>query len=91
MSLKRQWAKLCFLITKEWEWEIGKRFSARDKSFKQIKSSRLSIDWEIYKDVGNKVLRLIKNKKNILRKKLTENIVKPRDLSKTLKSSELPN
>ena len=35
----------------EWfDWEIAEKLSIRDKLFKQFKSSRLKIDWEIYKE-----------------------------------------
>ena len=49
------------------EWfdrEIAEKLSIRDKLFKKFKSSRLNIDWEIYKEARNEVQRTIKQKKN---------------------------
>ena len=48
------------------EWfdrEIAEKLSIRDKLFKKFKSSRLNIDWEIYKEARNEVQRTIKQKK----------------------------
>ena len=48
------------------EWfdrEIAKKISIRDKLFKKFKSSRLNIDWEIYKETRNDIQRTIKQKK----------------------------
>ena len=66
------------------EWfdrEIVEKLSLRDKLFKKFKSSRLSIDWEIYKEGKNDVQRLIKyKKKKYSEEKLAENIAKPKKL-----------
>ena len=63
-----------------------------NKLFKKFKSSRLDIDWEIYKEARKDVHRTIKQKKNqYLEEKLSENIVKPKQLWQTLKSLGLPN
>ena len=66
------------------EWfdrEIAEKLSLRDKLFKKFKSSRLNIDWEIYKETRNDVQRLIKyKKKKYFEEKLAENIVKPKEL-----------
>ena len=40
--------------------EIAEKLSIRDKLFKRFKSSRLEIDWEIYKEARNDVQRTIK-------------------------------
>ena len=39
--------------------EIAEKLSIRDKLFKKFKSSRLNIDWEIYKEIRNDVQRTI--------------------------------
>ena len=70
------------------EWfnmEIAKKSSIGDKLFKKFKSSRLNIDWEIYKEAKNDVQRTIKQKKKqYLEEKLTENIAKTKELWQTL-------
>ena len=77
------------------EWfdrEIAEKLSIRDKLFKKFKSSRLNIDWEIYKEARNDIQRTIKEKKKqYLEEKLSENIAKPKELWQTLKSLGLPN
>ena len=79
--------------SKEWfDREITEKLSIRDKLFKKFKSSRLNIDWEIYKEARNEVQRTIKQKKKqYLEEKLSENIAKPKELWQTLKSLGLPN
>ena len=65
--------------------EIAKKLSIGDKLFKKFKSSRLNIDWEIYKEAKNDVQRTIKQKKKqYLEEKLTENIAKTKELWQTL-------
>ena len=77
------------------EWfdsEIAEKLSIRDQLFKKFKSSRLNIDWEIYKEARNEVQRTIKQKKKqYLEEKLSENIAKPKELWQILKSLGLPN
>ena len=77
------------------EWfvrEIVEKLSLRNKLFKKFKSSRLHIDWEIYKQTINDVQGLIKKKKKkYFEEKLTENTAKPKKLWQSLKSLELPN
>ena len=77
------------------EWfdrEIAGKLSLRDKLFKKFKSSRLNIDWEIYKKTRNDVQRLIEfKKKKYFEVKLAENIAKPKKLWLALKSLGLPN
>ena len=76
------------------EWfdrEIAEKLSIRDKLFKKFKSSRLNIDWEIYKEARKKSQRTIKQKRNqYFEEKLSENISKPKELWKALKSLGLP-
>ena len=77
------------------EWfdsEIAEKLSIRDQLFKKSKSSRLNIDWEIYKEARNEVQRTIKlKKKQYLEEKLSENIAKPKELWQILKSLALTN
>ena len=66
------------------EWfdrKIAEKLSLKDKLLKKFKSSRINIDWEIYKEAKNDVQRLIKyRKKNYLEEKLAETIAKPKNL-----------
>ena len=77
------------------EWfdrEIAEKLSIRDKLFKKFRSSRLNIDWKIYKEARNDVQRIIKQKKKrYFEEKFSENIAKPKELWQTLKSLGLPN
>ena len=81
------------ITSNEWfDREIAEKLSIRDKLFKKFKSSRLNIDWEIYKEARNEVQRTIKQKKKqYLEEKLSENIAKPKELWQTLKQLGLPN
>ena len=76
------------------EWfdrEIAEKLSIRDKLFKKFKSSRLKIDWEIYKEARKESQRTIKQKRNqYFEEKLSENIAKPKELWQALKSLGLP-
>ena len=80
---------------KIYEWfdrEIAEKLSIRDKFFKKFKSSRLNVDWEIYKEAKNDVQRTIKQKKKqYLEEKLSEKIAKPKQLWQTLISLGLSN
>ena len=79
-------------IKKWFDREIAEKLSIKDQLFKKFKSSRLNIDWEIYKEARNDVQRTIKrNKKQYLKEELSENIAKPKELWQTLKSLGLPN
>ena len=77
------------------EWfdsEIAEKLSVMNKLFKKFKSSRLDIDWEIYKEARNDIQRSIKEKKNsYLEEKLSESIAKSKQLWQTLKSLGIPN
>ena len=76
------------ITSNEWfDREIAEKLSIRDKLFKKFKSSRLNIDWEIYKEARSDVQRTIKRKKKqYFEEKLSENIAKPKQLWQTLKS-----
>ena len=79
-------------IKKWFDREIAEKLSIKDQLFKKFKSSRLNIDWEIYKEARNEVQRTIKQKKKqYLEEKLSENIAKPKELWQTLKQLGLPN
>ena len=61
-------------IKKWFDREIAEKLSIKDQLFKKFKSSRLNIDWEIYKEARNDIQRTIKEKKKqYLEKKLSEN------------------
>ena len=67
--------------------EINEEIERRDKSLAKFKESRLHSDKESYKKACNKVQRMIKNKKkNFFTGKLNENIGKPKEFWKSLKS-----
>ena len=71
------------------EWfdrEIAEKLSIREKILKKLNPSRLSIDWEIYKEARNDVQKTIKQKKKTyFEEKLSENIAKPKEIWQTLK------
>ena len=71
------------------EWfdrEIAEKLSIREKLLKKLNPSRLSIDWEIYKEARNDVQKTIKQKKKTyFEDKLSENIAKPKEIWQTLK------
>ena len=67
--------------------EIMEKISERDKLFKKFKKSRLHVDKDNYKEVRNEVQKLIRTKKKAyFESKLTENIGKPKELWKRIKS-----
>ena len=67
--------------------EINEEIKRRDKLLTGFKKSRLQSDNESYKKARNKVQRMIKNKrKNFVVGKLNENMGKPKELWKSLKS-----
>ena len=70
------------ITSNEWfDREIAEKLSIRDKLFKKFKSSRLNIDWEIYKEARNEVQRTIKQKKKqYLEEELSDNTAKPKEL-----------
>ena len=71
------------------EWfdrEIAEKLSIREELLKKLNPSRLSIDWEIYKEARNDVQKTIKQKrKTYFEEKLSENIAKPKEIWQTLK------
>ena len=72
--------------------EINEEIEKQDKSFAKIKKSRLHRDNENYREARYKVQRMIKNKKKtFVVGKLNENIGKPKELWKSLKSLGLPS
>ena len=72
--------------------EIHEEIETRDKLFAKFKKSRKSNDHKNYKKARNKVQHLInKKKKTFVVGKLNENIGKPNDLWKSLKSLGLPS
>ena len=80
-------------MNEEWfDSVVSEGINDREKSFKKLKKSRLTLDQENYKKVPCKVKKLIAEKKrNYFETKLTENIGKPKELWKTLKALGLPN
>ena len=67
--------------------QIIAKINERDKLFKKFKKSRLHVDKDNYKEAGNEVQKLIRtNKKAYFESRLTENIRKPKELWKSLKS-----
>ena len=72
--------------------EINEETERQDKSFAKFKKSRLHRDNENYKKACHKVQHMIKNKKKTyVVGKLNENIGKPKELWKSLKSLGLPS
>ena len=62
------------------------------KCLKKFKASRLNIDEQLYKEAKINVQKLIKNKKrDFYQEKLRENVGKPKELWKALKSLGLPS
>ena len=63
------------------------KLNERDKLFKKLKKSFLHVDKDSYKEARNEVQKLIRTKKKAhFQGKLTENIGKPKELWKSLKS-----
>ena len=77
----------------EWfDGEIAEKIANREKLFKKFKNSKLNIDEQIFKESQKEVRNLIKiKKKRFFEDKLTENIGKPKELWKTIKSLGLQN
>ena len=74
--------------SQEWfDGEIAEKIIIRDKLFKKFKVSKLQIDRELYNEARNKVHNLIRKKKKIYyEEQLKNNIGKPKELWKSLKS-----
>ena len=79
--------------TQEWfDREIAELIHGRKKLFLKFKKSKLHIDEENYKIVKYQVQNLIRKKKRELYEtNLRQNINKPKELWKTLKSMGLPS
>ena len=79
--------------TQEWfDSEVAEAIDLRDKRLKHFKSTKLHVDEELYKEAKYQAQKLIKvKKKQFYKEKLKENIDKPKDLWKTLKSLGLPS
>ena len=72
--------------------EINEEIERRDKLLAKFKKSRSHSGNENYKKSRNKVQRMIKDKKkNFVIGKLNDNIGKPKELWKPLKSLRLPS
>ena len=72
--------------------EILDKIILRDKRLKKFKDSRLNIDGQLYRDAKINVQKLIKIKKrDFYQEKLRENVGKPKELCKALKSLGLPS
>ena len=70
--------------------QIIEKINERDKLFKKFKKFRLHLDKDNYKGPRNEVQKLIRTKKKAyFESKLTENIGKPRELWKSIKSLDL--
>ena len=79
--------------SKEWfDEEILEEIEKRDKLLAKFKKSRQPSDSQNYKIARNKVQSMIKKKqKNFIAEKLNQNIGKPKELWKSLKSFGLPS
>ena len=74
--------------TQDWfDDEVAKAVKLREKRLKQFKSTKLHIDEDLYKEAKYHAVKLIKQKKSqFYKEKLKENIGKPKELWKALKS-----
>ena len=74
--------------TQEWfDNEIAEAIKIREKYFKKFKKSNLQIDYNFYIEAKYNAQKLIKQKKiEFFNTKLTENIGKPKELWKSLKT-----
>ena len=72
--------------------DIAEQIRIRNKLLKKFKVSKLHIDEILFKEQRKNVINLVKSKKQTFYKsKLQQNIGKPKELWKTLKSLGLPN
>ena len=73
--------------TQEWfDNEIAEAIKIREKYFKKFKKSNLQIDYNFYIEAKYNTQKLTQQKKNFFNRKLTENIGKPKELWKSLKT-----
>ena len=79
--------------TQDWfDDEVAKALKLREKCLKQFKSTKLHIDEGLYKEAKYHAVKLTKQKKiQFYKEKLKENIGKPKELRKALKSLGLPS
>ena len=79
--------------TQDWfDDEVAKAIKLRKKCLKQFKSTKLHIDEDLYRESKYHAVKLIKQKKSqFYKEKLKENIGKPKELWKALKSLGLPS
>ena len=79
--------------TQDWfDSEVAEAINLRERRLKHFKSTKLHIDEELYKEAKYHALKLIKEKKKqFYKEKLKENIGKPKELWKPLKSLGLPS
>ena len=79
--------------TGEWlDDEIFEGIRARDKLFRKFKKSKLHADGVNFRKARNRLQTMIRNKKrNFITKKLSDGIVKPKELWKTLSQLGLPS
>ena len=67
--------------TQDWfDDEVAKAIKLREKRLKQFKSTKLHIDKDLNKEAKYHGIKLEKQKKSQLKKKLKENIAKPKEL-----------
>ena len=76
----------------EWfDGEISELIAIRNQQYKKFKKTLLHVDKEIFKETKYKVIKMIKSKKKLyFERKLHENIAKPKELWKAIKSLGLP-
>ena len=79
--------------TQDWfDEEVAKAIKLREKRLKQFKSTKLHIGEDLYKEAKYHAVILIKQRKShFYKEKLKENIGKPKELWKALKSLGLPS
>ena len=79
--------------TRDWfHDEVTEAIQLREKHLKHFKSTKLCVDEEFFKEAKYHVMKLIKeNKREFYINKLKENIGKPKELWKALKSLGLPS
>ena len=79
--------------TEEWfDGEIAEAISVRNKLYKKFKKNRLTINQQNFREAKYKVEDLTKHKKReFFENKLSENVGRPKELWKTIKSIGLPS
>jgi len=79
--------------TQDWfDKDVAEAIKCREKLLKKFKTTKLNIDEDLYKEAKYYVQKLIKDKKcQFYKNKLKENVGKPKELWKALKSLGLPS